>query len=138
MRRDLRVKIHNFSFTYGYAFGDGPYFIMPGISLDIGRNHIDTKIDFESADFSQIKWFELVDDLQVGTTFSMNIGFYFGEDSPIGLMIKPYYQLRWFTSDLDGVNINLNPSTFQNDPVGLESNFNNGGLQVSMIFGKMP
>jgi hypothetical protein len=136
VRRDLRFKVNSFGMNYAYAINLGAGFIAPGFGLDIGKNVLATRIDYESNFVGEVKYGQMFKELAVGSTFFVNILINFTPDGIVGLMIRPYYQLRWFKQDLDEVNRTLNPNTWQNDPTGLESNFNNGGIQVGLVFGK--
>jgi hypothetical protein len=136
VRRDVRVKLNSFGFNYGYAIEIGPGFIMPGFGIDVGRDIMATRVDFESNFVGEVNYDQLFKELNVGTTLFVNIGINFTENGAVGLLIRPYYQFRWLSQDLDQVNQVLNPNTWFSDPSGLESNFWNGGIQVGLMFGK--
>jgi hypothetical protein len=136
VRRDLKVILNSFSTNYAYAFDYGSGFFAPGFSLDIGKTAMGTRVDYEKNFIGEVEYDKLFSDLMIGTTFFLNIGINLSSDGLVGILIRPYYQFRWLKVDLDEVNRVLNPNTWQNDPTGLESNFNNGGIQVGLMFGK--
>lgn len=136
VRRDVRLKLNSFSLNYGYAIDIGAGFIMPGFGVDIGNDIMATRVDFESNFVGEVNYDQLFKELNVGSTLFINFGINFTEDGTVGLLIRPYYQFRWLSRSLDQVNQVLNPNTWINDPIGLESNFWNGGLQIGLMVGK--
>ena len=134
--RELKLRMNNFSFSKGFTIGgiDGFLPIYFGLSIDLCQLKVFTR----TANLGQLKQEDYIlahnKFLPATSIFFQHIITGRGKSGGIGLLLKPYVQIPWYTTDFFDVNAYLNPYTYQNDPLELKTLAINYGFSVSLVF----
>ncbi|MCF7912083.1 MAG: hypothetical protein K9M99_06125 [Candidatus Cloacimonetes bacterium] len=132
IQRDLKLHELNIPFEFAIPSGENGFAFAPGIGLNLMLWKYLTRTG-EVNEIDDKEYYESFPD--VGMHAKLFIKFIFGgvEDSGIGLVVEPYYNLGFLDSEMWTLNEMLNPNTYSNDPHKVEK-FNQFGIKLSMFF----
>lgn len=119
-QRDFRFKMNTYTFGIGVASPKKGNLVMSsGLSLDLGFYKTSTRLgtpeEIKEKDFAEIQ-----SDIFMGSSFFVQYFITGKRRSGLGLLLRPYIQLPWFSLELDDVNKTINPNTYLSDPEGLK------------------
>ncbi|NTW33737.1 MAG: hypothetical protein HGB12_14145 [Bacteroidetes bacterium] len=134
--RELKLRMNSFSFSEGFMIGgiDGFLPIYFGISMDLCQLKVFTR----SASLGELKNEEYIvaykKFLPATSFFLQHIITARAKKGGIGLLLKPYVQIPWYSVDFLNVNSTINPNTYLNDAPELKDWPINYGFVVNLAF----
>jgi hypothetical protein len=130
-QEDLMLRAFSFPLELGIALGEDGATIIPGIGFNFMLWRYFTRVG-EPDKIDDLDYYKSNTD--VGMHAKLYVKFVLGgiDDSGLGIIIEPYFNLGVLGCDMGDMNETLNPYTYSSDPEKKEA-FTHYGLRVYLI-----